>query len=191
MDCEYELTCLNKDRCYKCYNQALLKLPKEKGKIVKKRYDHSTATAKNSWEDLEDQVTVELNNIPTTKDARRSRASGRYWFEKGDVVDDIVHFECKERDGKEIAHGADKSLSVQRSWLEKAKHEAEDVNKPMCLPFRFKGDELIYNIMLFDDIAELITNYKQLKNENALLLEQVRALTKALEGVRSKTPGNE
>ena len=39
----------------------------------------------------------------------------------------------------------------------------------MMLPFRFKEDENIYVTFLFEDIAELITMYKELKYENDVL----------------------
>ena len=176
MDCKYENICKNSGKCcFKCYDESMLLLPTDKSaKVIKN--NSVKANADDSWKDLEEQTALKLNNIPKIKDARRSRASGALWFEKGDIVDDIIHPECKERIGNEIAHGADKSFSIKKSWLTKAKAEAEDVNKPMCLPFRFKTDEDIYVVMDFDDLAELIVNYKALLLDYRMLEEENKLL---------------
>ena len=47
--------------------------------------------------------------------------------------------------------------------------EAQENNKLMMLPFRFKGDNKIYTVFNNDDILELITMYKALKYENDIL----------------------
>ena len=83
-----------------------------------------TTQADDSWKDLEQQVANKLNNIPTIQEARRSRASGALWFEKGDIVDSILHPECKERKGNELKSG-EKSISIKREWLEKASEECK------------------------------------------------------------------
>lgn len=178
MSCVHEHVCLNKKLCFKCYDEKLLKLPKEKTRTRTVVNNRTVAIEKDSWKDLEEQVVIKLNNIPSAKDARRSRASGALWFEKGDVVDEILHPECKERKGNFIQNGADKSFSIKKSWLEKAKAEAVFDNKIMCLPFRFKEDTNIYNVMMFDDIAELVSHYKQIKQENEILRLQLEALIK-------------
>ena len=56
------------------------------------------------------------------------------WFEKGDIVDSILHPECKERKGNELKSG-EKSISIKREWLEKAAEECKFEDKTMCLPF--------------------------------------------------------
>jgi hypothetical protein len=159
-----------------------LKLPKEKKSSYKKRDNNiKVAESDDSWKDLEQQVADRLNHIPTSKDARRSRASGALWFEKLDVIDSILGPECKERKGNEIAEGADKSISIKRSWLEKAKKEAQDVGKVMILPFRFKRDnDKIYSIQEFEDLALLVTMIKSVTQENEMLLAQSEILQKRI-----------
>lgn len=171
MDCEYESVCQNSDKCYRCSEQRLLSI---KGQAVKKKIseivgktNHKTAQADNSWEDLEQKVADKLNNVPTIQEARRSRASGALWFEKGDIVDSILHPECKERKGSELKTG-EKSMSIKKEWLEKAAEECQFTDKVMCLPFRFKGDSNIYCIFRNDDIAELITTMKSYMRDNEL-----------------------
>ena len=178
--CEYTGRCLNADKCYRCYKQQLLKLPGRRENKVSgfiQQHSQKTAMADDSWKDLEQQVADKLNNIPTIQDARRSRASGALWFEKGDVVDTILHPECKERSGTELK-GGDKSMSIKREWLEKAREECQFTQKTMCLPFRFKGDTNIYCIFNNDDIATLITTMKayMLDNERLTILVQAKDL---------------
>lgn len=180
-ECEYYERCANRN-CLYCYNHSLFK---EKGKKKSsmnndlfKTHDYKVANQDDSWKDLEQQVANSLNKVPDIKSARRSRASGALFFEKGDVVDSILHPECKER-------GTEKSFSIKRLWLEKAKEECKNTDKTMCLPFRFKGDENIYCIFDNNDIAGLITMMKAymqdndiLREENRILKEQINKLKK-------------
>jgi hypothetical protein len=53
------------------------------------------------------------------------------------VLDEILNLECKERKGNMLS-GGDKSISIKRSWLEKAEEEASMENKISALPFRLK-----------------------------------------------------
>lgn len=177
MDCIYELTCLNSgDKCFKCFGESMLKLPKERSAYKSKEKNYVTANADDSWKDLEQQVADRLNQIPTTKQARRSRMSGALPFEKGDIVDDILMPECKERIGNIASDGAVKSFTIKREWLEKAKSEAEEQNRVMTLPFRFKGDDAIYAVTEFEDIASLVTTMKSLQHTNDILLAQLEIL---------------
>ena len=82
--------CINNGKlCHKCYNEEYLKLPKER---KKKTYTHNNkdANAKDSWKTLEKAVAMGLSNVPSIKEARRSRASGALEFVKGDVVDELM-----------------------------------------------------------------------------------------------------
>jgi hypothetical protein len=188
MACEYESRCLNSSKCYRCFNGALLKLPEDKLKkknAKTKVYDHKTASADDSWKDLEATVAQKLNNIPTIKDARRSRMSGALWWETGDVVDEILHPECKERKGRELI-GGDKSMSIKREWLEKAKRECQSSEKIMVLPFRFKEDENIYAIFDFDDIASLVGYIKAYMMDNDAKNKEIKLLKERLHSYESK-----
>lgn len=178
MDCEFENRCINADKCYRCFNQTLLKLPEDKQKTKNQKnkvHDHITATADDSWKDLEQTVADKINQVPTMKEARRSRMSGALWFETGDVVDYILHPECKERKGRELKTG-EKSMSVQKQWLEKAKEECRATEKVMVLPFRFKEDDNIYAIFDFEDITELVNNSKAYMLDNDLKAKEIIAL---------------
>ena len=186
MDCEYEANCLNNMNCYRCFNQNLLKLnvkpwqkQKNSNKNLFQAHDTKAKNADNSWENLEEEVAESLNNVPTIQDARRSIRSGALWFETGDVVDEILHPECKERTGRQLKSG-DQSISIQKLWLEKAADECKNNNKFMCLPFRFKGDDKIYTIFEHNDIAELITIMKAYIRDNEIKTEQIKRLEEKL-----------
>lgn len=183
MNCNYESSCQNYGKCYRCTNQSLLKIKGQKGQRNAGLFvsqDKKTAQADDSWKDLEQQVADKLNNIPTIQEARRSRASGALWFEKGDIVDAILHPECKERKGNELKSG-EKSISIKKEWLEKATEECMFEDKTMCLPFRFKGDENIYCIFKNDDIATLITTMKAYMIDNELKDKEIQRLKEIIE----------
>lgn len=185
MDCEYKATCQNNNKCFRCIDQKLLKLRKKpwekntRNNSIVKAHDTKAMNSDNSWENLEQEVADSLNNIPTIQDARRSVRSGALWFEKGDIVDEILHPECKERTGRQLKSG-DQSISIQKLWLEKASDECKGTDKVMCLPFRFKGDDKIYTIFNHNDIAELITLMKAYIKDNELKTNQIRILEEKL-----------
>ena len=180
MSCEYESSCLNSSKCFRCYNKSLLKLKHEQRKSYASQSTQKDRNEKDSWKSLEQDVANKLNQIPTISEARRSRASGALWFEKGDIVDDILHPECKERTPNELKTG-EKSMSIKREWLEKAKEECIHSDKTMCLPFRFKGDEHIYCIFDMNDIASLVTTMKSYIQDNQLKDIEIKRLQNLLE----------
>lgn len=185
MDCQHENRCLNSSKCFRCFNDSLLKLPEDKIKNKSKKqtkiYDKRKADSDNSWEDLEQTITDKLNAIPTMKEiSRRSRGSGNQWFEKGDVLNSILKLECKERKGTDLA-GGEKSLSIRRLWLEKAKEEAINDNKIMALPFRFKGDnDNIYIIMQDSDIIELVNMLQAYRIDNEAKAKEIELLKREI-----------
>ena len=174
-NCEYQSICRNSDKCYRCFDHALLNIKgyKKKSRIseLTNFRDNKAANADDSWKDLEQQVANSLNRIPTIEEARRSRASGALWFETGDIVDSILHPECKERKGTDLK-GGDKSISIKKEWLTKAAQECIFENKTMCLPFRFKGDDQIYTIFRHEDISSLITTMKAYMIDNERLRKE-------------------
>ena len=169
--CDYSHDCKNyPDKCYRCVDGKLYKSKTgRKVKITEKPHDMKKAMSDDSWEDLEQNIADALNRIPTIREARRSRASGALWFEKGDVIDKILHPECKER-------AAEKSFSIKREWLEKATEECKFNDKVMCLPFRFKGDDQIYTVMRNEDIMELVTMMKAYIEDNERMEAELRML---------------
>lgn len=172
-ECSDKFDCKNyPDKCFRCNGEKLFssKSGKKKSLFIK-RTDNEVAFSDDSWEDLEQQVADALNRVPSIREARRSRASGALWFEKGDVIDKILHPECKER-------AAEKSFSIKREWLEKAEQECRLNNKVMCLPFRFKGGEQIYTVMRNEDIMELVTMMKAYIQDNERLTVEVEELKK-------------
>lgn len=191
VNCDYEDSCQNNgNKCLRCSDHNLYKCKwKNKGQrktaALISTNNTKQQSADNSWEDLEQQVADALNNIPTMVEARRSIASGALWFEKGDIVDTILHPECKERKGKELKSG-EKSISIKREWLEKARKECKDTDKTMCLPFRFKGDDNIYCIFRNDDIVSLVTTMKAFIMDNECKDKEIQQLKKIINDLKGE-----
>ena len=186
MDCEFENRCLNTSKCFRCYGESLLKLPEDKYKNSYKKtkvYDKKVADADNSWEDLEQTVADGLNAVPTMKEVKRSRGSGNQWFEKGDVLDQILNLECKERTPNEL-QGGDRSLSVKKSWLTKAEDEAATEGRISALPFRFKNDDKVYIIMESCNIIELVNMCKAYTQDNDMKAKEIELLKEQLKITR-------
>lgn len=182
MDCEYYSSCLNSEKCYRCFDNSLLKLPIDKKlKSMKKRNlnSYKDNNDEKSWRKLEQDVADKLNYIPTINEARRTKRSGALWFEQGDIKDTVLHPECKERIGTLLKSG-EKSLTIHKSWIEKAKSECINTSKFMCLPFRFKGDSNIYTVIDFDDLSSLVTLYKSYVLDNELKDKEIERLNKQL-----------
>lgn len=180
MSCEYESSCQNSSKCFRCYDQSLLKLKHEQKKSYSKVSTQKDRNAKDSWKSLEQDVATQINNIPSIVEARRSRMSGALWFETGDVVDTILHPECKERTPSELKTG-EHSMSIKKEWLEKAADECKYTEKTMCLPFRFKGDENIYCIFEMNDISSLVTTMKSYIMDNELKEAEIKRLKSIIE----------
>lgn len=172
--CEYESTCQSSNSCFRCFDFSLLKLPKEKTfKTPTQKYSTSVKDKRsdNSWEQLENEMVHKLNKVPQAgSEARRARGSGNQWFEKYDVMDSVLSIECKERTGNLLKTG-DKSMSIKKSWLDKAREEASYNDRTMALAFKFKEDDFSYIAMRSDDIIELVNKVKELQRENNSLKE--------------------
>ena len=182
MSCEYENRCLNNTRCFRCFNENLLKLPEDKFKKSQRKtkaFDSRKANSKNSWEGLEQDMVDGLNQIPTMQEARRSRGSGNTWFEKGDVLHSILNLECKERTGNELK-GGDQSISIKKSWLTKAEQEATMEDRIMALPFRFKSDDKNYIIMEACNIIELVNMIRAYQQDNDMKAKEIQLLKEKL-----------
>lgn len=179
MSCLYENRCLNGHACFRCFNNKLLKLNEDiiyKGK-ANSFVDKKKSCSNESWKTLEEEMVNELQKVPTFSEVRRTRGSGNQWFEKGDVLHSILKLECKERKGF-ILKGGDKSISIKKSWLEKAELEAREDNRIMALPFRFKEDETNYIILESYNIIELVNRLKAYEIENSRIEQELKFLKK-------------
>lgn len=160
--------CQNKERnCFKCFNYAFYKEPKRKQRGLRaKKKTNVSQYSENSWENLEGEVANSLNKIPNYYEATRQLRSGALPFAPGDVSDPFALMECKERKGNELTARGEKSFTIQKEWLDKARQEATSERKEMFLPFRFKGDEEIYAVTQWKDIANLISLLKSMAIQN-------------------------
>jgi len=167
MNCD-RYDCQNRDKsCIKCFNYTFYKPPKKKQYGIRhKKKTNVSSYAENSWEGLEGDVAKSLNKIPDYYEASRQIRSGALPFAPGDVSDPFALMECKERKGNALTGRGEKSFTIHKEWLEKAKREAESEGKEMFLPFRFKGDEEIYAVTQWKHIANLLCMLKALAIEN-------------------------
>ncbi|OQY10687.1 MAG: hypothetical protein B6I28_00405 [Fusobacteriia bacterium 4572_132] len=182
-ECKYYFDCKNNDKCYRCSSFNLhspIKRIKSFNKIKSRTNSNAVLRDENSWENLEQEVADSLNNVPTIEEARRSIRSGAFDIEKEDVVDWLLFIECKERKGNELKGKGQKSFSIKKEWLEIAKGQADKVNKPMTLPFRFKDDDKIYTIMDFEDLSELNGIIKSYYTRNIKLEKENEILKKKM-----------
>lgn len=169
-NCDYQNRCINSEKCLRCSNFQFLKLPEDiereiaQKKAKNKRTDYSK-DSKKSWNNMEQEVANNLNAIPTTKQymsAHRQPRSGAISGLEGDIIDDILLIECKER-ASEVS--GKKSITIKKDWLDKIDKEAKSNGKTPCFCFRYKDDSEIYAIINYKEITNLITNYKYLLAE--------------------------
>jgi hypothetical protein len=190
-DCEYYNRCLNNSRCNVCgpnSNYRLLTLPEDvqKNKLKNKQKVNShknpyELNKKDSWKHLEQTVAADLNALPSYKEARRQIRSGGLWFMPGDVDDTDLRIECKER-GTLNSSGS-KTFSILKEVLDKIISEAKMDNKFPGLVFRYKGDPDRYAVLPWQDLLDLIhqfkTHYLELdivKKENEILKRKIKEL---------------
>lgn len=173
--------CLNAGKCFRCNDFSLYKTKDNKtsGRITATVHSTKDKNADNSWELLEEDMVKELKKIPTMPEIRRAKASGALWYEKSDVIHNILQLECKERTGTLLANG-EKSFSVKKEWLTKAEREALDEGKTMALPFRFKGDDDTYIIVKSDSLIELVNHINAYIRDNKLKDAEIEVLKKRI-----------
>lgn len=180
--CQYADQCLNGHRCFSCQDYSLLKLPKRKrGTLGRNRKEDK------SWKQLEQDVANKLASFDYISfQSRRQKGSGNIWFRPGDVVDDVVLPECKERT---IEARGKQSFAIQKEWLDKIAQEADGTGKYPCLCFRYQGDSRIFTVWDLNVLIDLIYEVKFLRQENQRLKEivnQIKFLRQEQELLESK-----
>lgn len=173
-DCEYYSRCKNNSKCQICGpTQRLLNLPgdDQKKKAAQKANRHAKGSVKeDSWKELEQYVADQLNAVPRQQEARRELRSGGIWFLPGDVRDDVLLPECKERE--QYTAKGEKSFTVQKEWIEKVFEEAKLADKFPALIFRFKHDDHTYFVDDFDVLRDMVHTIKVLKEDLARVTKE-------------------
>lgn len=166
--CEYFHRCKQNHKCQICGpTQRLLELPgdKERKKAIQQADRHKKGSMKkDSWKELEQYVADQLNAVPHTKEARRQLRSGGIWFLPGDVNDQVVIPECKERE--EYTANGEKSFTFKKEWIEKVFEEARLAEKFPAVIFRFKNDDQAYFVDNFEVLRDMVHLIKVLSEEN-------------------------
>jgi hypothetical protein len=154
-------------------DKRLLELPGDakRKKVIEKSDRHVKGSSKeDSWKELEQYVADQLNAVPYTPEARRQLRSGGIWFLPGDIDDEILIPECKERD--EVTSSGEKSFSIKKEWIEKVYEEARLVDKFPALVFRFKNDDKAYFIDDFAVLADMVQMIKMLNQDTVKLTKE-------------------
>lgn len=183
-ECEYYYRCLSNTKCALCGpNQRLLKLPEDKiteknRQRLKTGYKKTSVKTEASWEELEQHSANILNAVPTFREAKRTIRSGALWFQPGDVIDEKLLLECKER-GTVTAKG-EKTFSILKNVLDKVIEEAKSSHRFPGLVFRYKDDSESYVVQPFNDLIHLVhlikayeTEIDMLQKENEFLKKRV------------------
>lgn len=190
-DCEYFNRCANSNRCNVCgpnSNYRLLKLPENKQRQKASQKQKLTSSSsqlelnkKDSWKHLENTVAADLNAIPSYVEARRQIRSGGLWFMPGDVDDTDIRMECKER--STLNSSGKKTFSILKDVLDKIISEAKMDNKFPGLVFRYKGEPDRYAVLPWQDLLDLIHQFKAhylelqiVKKENELLKKKIKEM---------------
>jgi hypothetical protein len=171
-------------------NFRLLKLPEDKQRLKAQQKQKVNPTTqhelnkKDSWKNLENTVTNDLNAIPTYREAKRQIRSGALWFMPGDVDDTDIRIECKERDMLD-ANGK-KTFSVKKDILDKIIDEAKMDNKFPGLVFRYKGEKDRYAVLPWEELLNLIHLLKVHYLEVTSLKNEVEFLKNKLNKMEEK-----
>ena len=185
-DCEFFERCGNNSKCLTCGpNQRMLDLPENKARKkaqsqVRQAKINPNLPPEESWKQLEKQVVAEFKAVPTLieyDNCHRTPGSGNQEYAPGDVVDEVVLAECKER-GTITAKG-EKVISIPKAHLDKIMEESKGFGYP-CYIFRYRGSEDIYFTQKFEVLVDMNHEIKVLRRERNRLEERVKQLEEEL-----------
>lgn len=175
--------CIHNNMCFRCVNESLYKEPKWMEQAKKKK--NKVQKQKKQGLDFEKQVEKKYNqyikskkknfskNKIEPKAAKQQVGSGSLWFAPSDVITENELIECKER-GTTTSKG-NLTISIQKKWLDKVKHEAALANKKQWyLSFKYKDSNDIYIIKDFEDELAQIQLINQLQEKILELESQVK-----------------
>ena len=166
--------CIHNNMCFRCENKSLYKEPKwmeqqkkKKASIKKKKegLDFEKEVQKKYNKYIKSQKTSYIKNNKKIEPqaAKQQIGSGSLWFAPSDIITENELIECKER-GTTTSKG-NKTISIQKKWLDKVKYEAALANKKQWyLSFKYKDTDDIYIIKDFEDelaIIQLINNLQE------------------------------
>jgi len=166
--CDYESNCLNYPGCcYKCFSQEFLKVPEDKERQRRSRKERTSNNKKiPTWKNKEGMVARKLSAIPSAyeMESRINPGSGNQMHRPGDVLDDVLHIENKERQAHFTAKGQ-KQITIKLDWLNGCIAEATGIGKFPAVTFSTVGSDRIYALMDFNDLASMAHEIKYLRTE--------------------------
>jgi len=107
--------------------------------------------------------------FPNLSESRRQIRSGAIWTMPGDVNDEIMLVEAKQRNGTN--HNGEPKFAIKKKVIDKISNEAS-YNQVPALSFRMQ-EYGIYDVISYEGITELIAQLKFAYEENQLLQKEV------------------
>lgn len=175
-NCSLYDECKNADKsCKMCFQMKLYApIKMRKGLSPKSVRKHETKEGM----DFENLGTRKYNQaVHQARDAaRRQVNSGAFKNLPGDMISEeeltASLAEFKER-GSKTARG-EKTISIQKKWLEQLKEEARYMNKDyFFLPFHYKGDDTEYVVMEYNVLLSYVQTIQMLLEQNRLLRKEI------------------
>lgn len=156
--CPHYKDCINNSHCLSCEDFSLLKLPykEPKEKIGKRR---GTKTEKKAVKKANKYIKKAIEKSYQQNMQKLTPNSGALSI-KGDSISQDLMLEMKERN--KTLKGGNKSISIQKSWLEKL--EKESAGKYYALPFTFgENEDKIYAVISYDVLLQMYYDIVYLK----------------------------
>ncbi len=167
--CDNHKDCLNyPDSCYKCFDRKFLKTAEDKTRQqrMRKKRTLQQKPGEKSWRYKERLTAAKLSAVPAAAEmeSRINPGSGNQIHRPGDILDDVLHVEVKERKPSFTTKGK-KHITIELAWLKDAIEEVRGINKFPVVTFSPVGDNHLYALMDFEDLANLAHEVKYLRNE--------------------------
>lgn len=173
--CPHYKVCKNNIRCMDCDGESLYlsekKEPPKKTGLGRK----GVKTEKKAVKKTNDHVKKSIERAYKKRATNLTPNSGAGSV-KGDALSYDLMQEMKERNHE--LKGGNKSISIQKEWLEKLEREAYQAGKPYyILPFTFGEDEKkIYTILDYDVVMGIYADIVYLKETIDILEKKIAEL---------------
>ena len=173
--CPHYKVCKNNIRCMDCDGESLFLSEKKEFKKSSGLGRKGEKTEKKAVKKTNNYVKKSIERAYKQKATSLTPNSGAGKI-KGDALSYDLMQEMKERNHE--LKGGNKSISIQKEWLEKLEREAYQAGKPYyLLPFTFGEEEKkIYAILDYDVIMGIYADLVYLKETQEILERKIEEL---------------
>lgn len=202
MPCEYGFTdCINEDdKCHLCTVKGLhYKQPK----VVKKGLNKSAPKiTKRMGSEFEYNNNKANNALLSGATSRQTPNSGAGQVKGDEEITGIINIMEELKEQNKMTSRGIKTFTIQKEWLEKLEHEAQEANKEFWyLKFIFGQNEkdvycILHSDMVMSMVYTMVEDRKKVllskqeeevyKNETGLLKAKILYLEKELELIKSQ-----